>query len=100
MLYEEDKYFDSPTTYRLAFREFGTCLGIGCHYKGERWSDRAQKILSAWQARDLMASTPKQLQPITMVMFATALLPGGMSKDGSAYMQPFEKVILMENDCI
>jgi hypothetical protein len=30
-----------------------------------------------WQKKDLMKSTPEQLQAITLVMFATALLPGG-----------------------
>jgi len=64
-------------SYRLAFREFGTCLGIRCRERGEEWSRRSEKILSVWQKRDLMNSTPEQLQAITLVMFATALVPGG-----------------------
>ena len=65
-------------SYRLAFREFGTCLGIRCQERGEKWSRRAEMILSAWQKKDLINSTPERLQPITLVMFATALLPGGI----------------------
>ena len=65
-------------SHRLAFREFGTCLGIQCHAKGEEWHHRAEKILSVWKKKDIMNSTPEQLQAITMVMFATALLPGGI----------------------
>ena len=76
----KEGYFDSSMSYRLAFREFGTCLGIRCQERGEEWRHRAEKILSAWQKKDLMNSTPEQLQAITMVMFATALLPGGIHR--------------------
>ena len=76
-LYEEVRYFESRLSYRLAFREFGTCMGIGCHDGGDEWSQRAERIMSTWQKRDLMTSTSEQLQAITMVMFASALIPGG-----------------------
>jgi hypothetical protein len=33
--------------------------------------------MAAWQKKDLMSSTSEQLQAITMVMFASALIPGG-----------------------
>jgi hypothetical protein len=74
----KDRYFDSSMSYRLAFREFGTCLGIRCQERGQEWRHRAEKILSVWQKKDLMNSTPERLQAINMVMFATALLPGGI----------------------
>ena len=77
ILFEEDRYFESRLRYRLAFREFGTCMGIGCYDRGEEWSQRAERIMSAWQKRNLMTSTSEQLQAITMVMFASALIPGG-----------------------
>ena len=79
MLFEE-RYFESSMSYRLAFREFGTCLGIQCQKRGEKWSRRAEMILTAWQKKDLMNSTPERLQPITLVMFATTLLPGGIHR--------------------
>jgi len=41
--------------------------------------DRYERIMSTWEKTDLMKSTPKQLQAITMVMFASALIPGGNS---------------------
>lgn len=76
-LYEDENYFEGTKTYRLAFREFGTCLGIRCHDGGKEWMDRYDRIMSTWEKVDLMKATPKQLQAITMVMFASALIPGG-----------------------
>ena len=76
-LYEDEKYFEGRTSHRLAFREFGTCMGIRCHDRGKEWMERYEGIMSTWEKADLMKSTPKQLQVITMVMFASALIPGG-----------------------
>jgi hypothetical protein len=78
-LYEDEEYFKGRTSYRLAFREFGTCMGIRCHDRGQEWIERYERIMSIWDKPDLMKSTPKQLQAITMVMFASALIPGGYS---------------------
>jgi len=75
--YEEDRYFEFPISHRLAFREFGTCLGIGCHDRGEDWVERKEKILSSWT--DNLDKTPSQLEAITYVMYATALFPGGIA---------------------
>jgi hypothetical protein len=74
-LYEEDRYFEAPISHRLAFREFGTCLGIGCHDKGDDWSRKKEKILASWSNH--LEKTPERLDAITYVMYATALIPGG-----------------------
>lgn len=92
-LYEEDRYFEFPISHRLAFREFGTCLGIGCHDKGQEWSERKEKILASWRGH--LEEIPRQLEAITQVMYATALIPGGKA---SFYLfadfELFEKDIL------
>ena len=74
--------------YRLAFREFGTCVGTQCQSEQTTDKERAvdlktwsDAIVAAWDPymelsvdEDL---TPSDLRPITRVMFASALIPGG-----------------------
>ncbi|CDO70987.1 hypothetical protein BN946_scf184830.g19 [Trametes cinnabarina] len=94
-LCEEEKYFDAPTRYRLAFREFGTCLGARCLTatltggtgKAEAkekayWDAFIEKVLRSW-APSVDREPPlvrEKLQPITMVMYAAALIPGAFQK--------------------
>jgi hypothetical protein len=61
--------------YRLAFREFGTCLGIGCHGGDDRLGGWADEIVNSWEKH--MSQTPGDLRPITQVMYAAAIIPGG-----------------------
>lgn len=84
-LYDEGGYFDMPTRARLAFREFGTCLGIRTATSGSDWDARADKITSTWEKEGLVPepegekpgrSAMDKLLPITLVMYATALIPG------------------------
>ncbi|KZT07084.1 uncharacterized protein LAESUDRAFT_758888 [Laetiporus sulphureus 93-53] len=85
-------YFDEPVAYRLAFREFGTCMGIQCHLErhggnaapreSRYWEDCLEKVLSTWEPR-VNASPPatrEKLVPITMVMYCSALVPGAFAK--------------------
>ncbi|GAB1200802.1 hypothetical protein APSETT444_010182 [Aspergillus pseudonomiae] len=87
-LFEIDRYLDRSHKYRLAFREFGTCMGIKC--MSEQLSEKesavdlkvyANNILDSWNIymqRSLATKvTPDDLRPITRVMYASALLPGG-----------------------
>lgn len=80
-LVEVDRYFDQDTRYRLAFREFGTCLGIQCMSEEEDLQSYANRILESWRVRmDRTLSTDfttDDLRPITRVMYAAALVPGG-----------------------
>lgn len=70
--------------YRLAFREFGTALGARCMAEQDVEKDRSvdlraysDQIIDAWRPA-LEAGTPEDLRPITRVMYAAALIPGGM----------------------
>jgi hypothetical protein len=72
-------YLKVTTSKRLAFREYGTCLGIRC--LGDR-DDELQKfregIIETWERhRD---DTPRDLRPISEVMRAAALIPGAFQK--------------------
>lgn len=89
-LFEINRYLERPIKYRLAFREFGTCVGILCHSeqekgdKGQRAPDLAvygDAIVQSWEPyMDLALAaglTEDDLKPITRAMYATALIPGG-----------------------
>uniref|UniRef100_A0A093VLC0 Uncharacterized protein n=1 Tax=Talaromyces marneffei PM1 TaxID=1077442 RepID=A0A093VLC0_TALMA len=89
-LFEIDRYLARNIKYRLAFREFGTCLGIGCHYGKSADAERSidlrtysDSIIESWEPYmalslrgygDLLAD---DLRPITRVMYSSALIPGG-----------------------
>lgn len=87
-LFEINQYLLRNIKYRLAFREFGTCLGAQCQAEHitekergvdlKTWSD---SIIAAWDPyMELSISeglTPEDLRPITRVMYASALIPGG-----------------------
>ncbi|KAI0598287.1 hypothetical protein F4775DRAFT_556149 [Biscogniauxia sp. FL1348] len=69
---------------RLAFREFGACLGIEC-YGAEEESLLAgvEEVLGVWEGR-LTAeggADDDDLRPINLVMYAAALIPGAF-RDG------------------
>lgn len=63
---------------RLAFREFGTCMGLKCYgITGDEDLERkVEAVLRFWE-RCLDGSTEDDLRPISLVMFAAALIPGG-----------------------
>ena len=87
------RYFEHPLEQRLAFREFGTCLGIKCAAtlaespeENEDLLGLADDIIDEWEDAGLdeagvgkvNAVVKKQgLRPITKVMYAAALIPGG-----------------------
>jgi hypothetical protein len=84
-------YFKRHLGQRLAFREFGLALGLKVALipRDERWGDRAESVVNSWERAGLvpelseesdvgMNATP-DLMPITSVMYAAALIPGGKS---------------------
>ncbi|CAL5867402.1 uncharacterized protein PFLUO_LOCUS1621 [Penicillium psychrofluorescens] len=86
-LFEINRYLERNIKFRLAFREFGTCMGIQCQSLQTTEKDRAvdlkvyaDAIITAWDPyMDLSISaglTPEDLRPITRVMYASALIPG------------------------
>ncbi|KAK3062243.1 hypothetical protein LTS18_004536 [Coniosporium uncinatum] len=81
-------YFDMSIRRRLAFREFGTALGIRVGTRGEEWESKAEKITNVWEEEglvpeptgDVRKNGMEKLLPISLVMYATALLPGAFKK--------------------
>ena len=87
-LFEINRYLERNVKRRLAFREFGTCLGLQCQAEQATERDRAvdlkvyaDAIITAWDpAMELTLESDMAddgLRPITRVMYATALVPGG-----------------------
>lgn len=62
---------------RLAFREFGTCLGVRCWDEENEQAERAVKEVLAFWEKHMETSTDEDLRPISFVMHAAALIPGG-----------------------
>ncbi|KAJ5084546.1 hypothetical protein NUU61_009125 [Penicillium alfredii] len=86
-LFEINRYLDRNIKFRLAFREFGTCMGVQCQSEQTTEKDQAvdlktysDAIIAAWDPyMELSISeglTPEDLRPITRVMYASALIPG------------------------
>ena len=80
-------YFQNPTARRLAFREFGTALGVQSVDVQDKSGlvSLPDLICAAWEDAGLVPepSRPQQgriaeLMPITAVMYSTALTPGVM----------------------
>ncbi|KAG9050649.1 hypothetical protein FS837_003749 [Tulasnella sp. UAMH 9824] len=96
-LVDEKSYFEKPTSRRLAFREFGTAMGVRClGHLAREWEvgHLADDIAREWEASGLVPEpTPQkkkamegsrlaELMPITQVMYASALVPGVFKKIG------------------
>jgi hypothetical protein len=89
-LFEIDRHLELNMKNRLAFREFGTCLGIACYSEQETEKERpidltayTEAILASWEPYMELAMfkdsslAVDDLRPITRVMYATALIPRG-----------------------
>ncbi|RDL37529.1 putative l-ascorbic acid binding protein [Venustampulla echinocandica] len=76
LLKERGGLFDRPPYSRLAFREFGTTLGVKCFSRDEYLDKRADDVVKFW-GDEMTGATPEDLKPITLVMYAAALIPGG-----------------------
>jgi hypothetical protein len=96
----ESRHFEQPTKRRLAFREFGTALGVRSVVTGKSDStglcredelvdaeirNLPDQICTQWQHAGLVPTPSTQMQgrmaelmPITLVMYASALIPGLM----------------------
>ncbi|KAJ5587025.1 uncharacterized protein N7459_002790 [Penicillium hispanicum] len=87
-LFEINQYLKRNIRFRLAFREFGTSVGAQCQSQQTTEKDRAvdlktwsDAIIAAWDPYMELSITegltPEDLRPITRVMYASALIPGG-----------------------
>lgn len=66
--------------HRLAFRDFGACLGVGvCDAADGSLKTHTGLLVKEWELA--FAQTPEDLRPITHVMYAAALIPGAWRKD-------------------
>lgn len=83
-LFEEERYLQRSMRQRLAFREFGTVLGIKCDTSDSSLGKQAERIIGQWQ-KFMESETPDDLRAITMVMYAAALVPGGKSRLYESY---------------
>ncbi|KAG8916036.1 hypothetical protein FRC01_003419 [Tulasnella sp. 417] len=96
-LVDDKSYFERPTSRRLAFREFGTAMGVRClGHLAREWEigHLADDIAREWEMSGLVPEpTPEkkkamqgsrlaELMPITQVMYASALVPGVFKKIG------------------
>jgi hypothetical protein len=76
-------YFDMPVKYRLAFREFGTTIGVQVNgVAGAEWRKRADQLNSFWEQQ--LYSRDHDITPI---MFCTSLLPGVWDKNYAGYQR-------------
>ncbi|KAF2099614.1 hypothetical protein NA57DRAFT_55567 [Rhizodiscina lignyota] len=85
-------YFERNIERRLAFREFGTCLGMRAALEAAEWASLSTKICEAWESSRIVP-TPQGssgavktavdhgLLPITLVMYAAALHPGAFQAE-------------------
>ncbi|KFG77842.1 hypothetical protein MANI_023802 [Metarhizium anisopliae] len=60
---------------RLAFREFGAYLGVRCIGADEELQDRVDTLIKSWDGTG--GHVDEELKPISHVMYASALIPGG-----------------------
>ena len=63
---------------RLAFREFGACLGVQCYGPDEELQAKVDKVIEFWEGYlEGDSADEEDLRPISLVMYAAALIPGG-----------------------
>lgn len=84
-MFKVNRYLEHNIKYRLAFREFGTCLGIQSHPEQISLTGRtinlkkyADAIIEQWvpHIEVSTSSLDDDFRPINKVMYATALIPG------------------------
>ncbi|KAJ4304050.1 hypothetical protein N0V88_001659 [Collariella sp. IMI 366227] len=75
VLDEKNGLVSRDASRRLAFREFGTCLGLECYGVDEGLKKSVDAVVDFWH-HYLEDSTDEDLRPISLVMYAAALIPG------------------------
>jgi hypothetical protein len=66
-------------SHRLAFREFGACLGINCYGGDASLQSKVDDLIKFWE-RYIESSTEEDLRPISLVMYAAALNSGAFRR--------------------
>ena len=75
VLGEDSSLTKRDASRRLAFREFGACLGISCYGGDEYLKSRVSSLLDFWE--QYTQDEDDDLRPISPVMYAAALFVGG-----------------------
>lgn len=79
VLSENSVQMRNKASRRLAFREFGACLGISCFGGDHFLKTRVTALIKFWE--DHMEADPNEdLRPISQVMYAAALIPGAFRR--------------------
>ncbi|PTB58205.1 hypothetical protein M431DRAFT_110430 [Trichoderma harzianum CBS 226.95] len=65
---------------RLAFREFGTCVGVSCIDASEKLQDQVEDLLQFWEKHLDRGDGEDDLKPISRVMYATGLVVGAFRR--------------------
>lgn len=79
-LLNQGEHGREPSVYRLAFRDFGACMGIACSPGASpSMKYQVEELIKRWETA--LASTPSDLKPITQVMYAAALIPGAFKRE-------------------
>eukprot|EP00250_Pteridium_aquilinum_P013006 c21074_g1_i1 orf=99-1172(+) len=76
-LYAAGSFTTKPSPYRLAFREFGTSLGVQVNMLASQdaWMPRVKEIHAHWSEKLYTRDND-----ITPVMYCTSLIPGSFKK--------------------
>ncbi|KAK9237781.1 hypothetical protein V1525DRAFT_402897 [Lipomyces kononenkoae] len=80
-IFSTDRYTERTLAHRLAFREFGALMGIQCYGHDENLQARVPPVMAMWD-KYISELTPEDLKPITMAMYASALIPAAFRKGG------------------
>ncbi|KAM0264302.1 hypothetical protein ACHAQJ_000792 [Trichoderma viride] len=66
---------------RLAFREFGTCVGVACWDVSDHLQSRVAALVEFWDRHLDSKDADDDLTPISRVMYASALVAGAFCRD-------------------
>ncbi|KAF4959211.1 hypothetical protein FGADI_1855 [Fusarium gaditjirri] len=72
---------------RLAFREFGTCLGVHCVGPDEPLREQVSTLIGFWEDH-IHQHDGDGLKPISQVMYAAAIIPGAFRRGFIAGIEP------------
>lgn len=77
MMDEQSLEMRRPATRRLAFRELGACLGVLCSCPDGDLQKEVAGLVQFWDDYIQKVDEVDDLRPISEVMYAAAVIPGG-----------------------
>ncbi|OBT66951.1 hypothetical protein VE03_04139 [Pseudogymnoascus sp. 23342-1-I1] len=79
-IFGDEKYKTRAVPHRLAFREFGALMGAKCYTHDVDVVALVDSVIEVWG--NFIDTTVEDLKPITMVMYAAAMIPTAFQKNG------------------